>query len=83
MASPEYDHLHSESPRPDELEAVLSEIQAQLERNEENENTMERYFNRDRLLEKQWELEEELREYRTEGDPSTDASSSVIHDDFW
>jgi hypothetical protein len=80
MASPEYDHPQPESPTPEELEAALSQVQAQLECNEENENTMERYCNRDRLLEKQWELEEELREYRIEDDSSPDSSSPPSND---
>jgi YesN/AraC family two-component response regulator len=81
MASPEYAHPQPENPSPEELEAALSEIQAQLERRDEDENTMERYFTQDRLLEKQWELEEELREYRTENDSSPDVSSTPSHDD--
>lgn len=80
MASPEYAHSQPECPSPEELEAALREIQSQLEANDENENTIERYSNRDRLLEKQWELEEELREYRIEDDPSPHVSSPPSHD---
>jgi hypothetical protein len=81
MAGPEYEHPQPENPTPEELEAALSEIQAQLDRNEEDENTMERYFTQDRLLEKQWELEEELKEYRLEDEATPDVSSPPSPDD--
>jgi hypothetical protein len=81
MAGPEYDHPQPESPGPEDLEAMLSDIQHRLESNDENENTMERYFNRDRLLEKQWELEEELREYRIRHTLDPDRNSTTNPDD--
>jgi hypothetical protein len=79
MPNPEYDPRQPGSRSPEELEAILSEIQHRLESNDENENTMERYFNRDKLLEKQWELEEELREYRNPStlDPDDSAASGT------
>jgi|GEM_PF-5090255 hypothetical protein len=81
MAGPEFGQSQSTRPGPEDLEAILSEIQHRLENNDENENTMERYFNRDRLLEKQWELEEELKEDRSTDNLAPDQNSVTSRGD--
>lgn len=42
------------------LLAELADVQRRLEKTDENENTIERFFKRDRLLELQDELQDEI-----------------------
>lgn len=60
MAFPEQHPTGHQEAGETDVAAALAEIQRQLERNEENENPIERTQRQDELLERQAELEAEL-----------------------
>jgi hypothetical protein len=67
MGSAERPHLPSVSPTKAELQAALENVDRALERANENENPIERYFKRDELLEEQDWLQAELSQVVTDG----------------
>lgn len=59
MATPERPNSAITPPQND-LEAALADIDRQLELADENENTIERFYKRDQLLEQRDELQAEI-----------------------
>jgi len=61
MASPEYSHPdNAPDPTHIELAAALADVERRLEKADENENTIERFFKRDALLEERDSLQAEI-----------------------
>lgn len=61
MASPEHSERNvAPSPTTTELVRMLDDLDRQLELADQNENTIERFYKRDQLLEQRDELQAEL-----------------------